>query len=117
MLPRRLPSPVIRKLGKTEWTPHVKEDPQGSLPLDLALHLVGTTLGMSLPLAQLNPLLGPALETGHLAGGMKALPEGTLVGLGLLNHIHRSLGTKTSDSAESSFKVFFSPFFFFLNYS
>ncbi len=111
MLPRRPLYPVIRKLGKTEWTPHVKEDPPGPPPLDLAHLLVGPTLGMNLPLAQLSTLLGPPLATGLLAGGVKALPEGNLVGPRLLNLIHRTLGTKTSGSAESGSNICPCPFF------
>ena len=92
--------------------PHVKQDPPGPLPLNLTHLLVGAALGMSLPLAQLSTLLGPPLVTGRLVGGMKAPPKGTRVGLGTPNLIHRTLGTKTSDSAESSSKVFYSPSFF-----
>ena len=102
MLPQRPPFPVIRKLGKTEMISHVKEDPLEPLHRDLAHLRVSTTLGMNPPLAQLNNLLGPPLVTGRLVGGMKALPEGTLVGLGIPNLIHRTLGTKTRDSAKIS---------------
>jgi hypothetical protein len=55
---------------------------------------------MSLPLAQLNTLLTLPLVTGRLVGGMKALPEEILVGLGTQNLIHRTPGTKTRDSAK-----------------
>jgi hypothetical protein len=69
---------------------------------------------MSLPLAQLNTLLGLPLVTGRLVGGMKALPEGILVGLGTPNLIHRTLGTKTRDSAETcNVNLSFPSFFFF----
>ena len=110
MLPRRPPFPVIRKLGKTEWTPHVKEDPQEPLPLDPAHPHVEATLGMNQPPARLNAPLGTPLATGLLAGGMRAPPEGNLVGLELLVLTHHTLGAKTSGSAD------FSPIFFFLEF-
>ena len=101
-------------LGQTEMIPHVKEDPLEPLHRDLTHLLVSTTLGMSLPLAQLNTLLGLPLVTGRLVGGMKALPEGILVGLGTPNLIHRTLGTKTRDSARTcTVNLYFPSFFLF----
>ena len=100
MSPQQLPFPVIKKLGKTEMTLHVKEDRLEPLREDLTHLLVSTTLGTSQPLVQLNTLLGLPLVTGRLVGGMKAPPEGTLVGPGTLNPIHRTPGTKTRDSAK-----------------
>ena len=81
--------------------PHVKEDPLEPLHRDHTHLLVSTTLGMSLPLAQLNILPGLPLVTGRIVGGMKALPEGILVGLGTPNLIHRTLGIETRDSART----------------
>ena len=100
MSPQQLPFPVIKKLGKTEMTLHVKEDQLEPLREDLTHLPVSTTLGTSQPLVQLNTLLGLPLVTGRRVGGMKAPPEVTLVGPGTLNPIHRTPGTKTRDSAK-----------------
>jgi hypothetical protein len=85
--------------GKEDQLEPAQEDP--SRPP------VITTIGTNLPLVQLNTLLGLLIVTGRLVGGMKAPLEQTLVGPPALSPIHRTLGTKTRDSAKAKMLILF----------